>query len=71
MKIFKKILYNLLFLSFALMILSSFFSGTRFFEWTFGLSFVTTTVCSLILSAVELGTGELPNPYSDENRYID
>ena len=71
MKLFKKIMYDVLFASFAVMFLSSFFFGVELFEAVFGLSFVVMALDSIVLSAVELSTDGLPNPYDSDEYYID
>ena len=71
MKIFERIMFLMLFASVSLMTLSSFFFDITFFEWTFGLAFVVMAVSSLILSSIELATGNLPNPYESGEYYID
>ena len=69
MKTFMKIMYGILFSSFAIVLLSSFFFEIAFFQWAFGLSFLTIAVSSVIISSVELC--EDPNPYEREGYYID
>lgn len=71
MKIFEKVMFLVLFASIFLVIFSSFFFGITFFEWTFGLSFVTMTLASLILSPIELAIDNLPNPYESDEYFID
>lgn len=70
MKIFEKLMCILLIASALLMVFSSFFFGIKLFEWAFGLSFITLTVSSLTLSAVEIASGELINPYDSDEYYI-
>lgn len=71
MKTFMKIMYGILFSSFAIVLLSSFFFEIAFFQWAFVLSFLTTTVSSVIISSIELLNEEIPNPYKKENYYVD
>ena len=71
MKIFEKLMCTLLIASTFLMVFSSFFFGSKLFEWVFGLSFVTLTISSLAFSAVEITSGELINPYDSDEYYID
>lgn len=70
MKTFMKIMYGILFSSFAVVLLSSFLFEIAFFQWAFGLSFLTIAVSSVIISSVEL-CEEIPNPYEKEEHYID
>ena len=71
MKIFEKITFFVLFASMFLMLISSFFFDVSFFEWVFGLSFITMSVSSLVLASVELAIGDLFNPYESDDYYID
>lgn len=70
MKTFMKIMYGILFSSFAIVLLSSFFFEIAFFQWAFSLSFLTIAVSSVVISSVEL-CEEIPNPYEKEEYYID
>lgn len=71
MNIFKKIMYSILFSSFAVMIFSSFFFGIEFFQWAFGISFLTMAVSSVVVASAEVSTGGFPNPYDNDEYYID
>ena len=71
MKIFEKIMFFVLFVSMFLMLISSFFFDISFFEWVFGLSFITMSISSLTLASVELAIGDLFNPYESDDYYID
>lgn len=71
MKIFEKITFFVLFASMFLMLISSFFFDISFFEWVFGLSFITMSISSLTLASVELAIGDLFNPYESDDYYID
>ena len=70
MKAFMKIMYGVLFSSFVVVLLSSLFFKIAFFQWAFGLSFLTIAASSVIISSVEL-CEEIPNPYKKENYYVD
>ena len=71
MKTFMKIMYGILFSSFAVVLLSSLFFKIAFFQWAFVLSFLTTAVSSVIISSIELSNEEIPNPYKKKNYYVD
>ena len=71
MKTFMKIMYSILFASFAIVLLSSFFFGIPFFQWAFGLSLLTIAVSSVIISSIELSDEEIPDPYKKEEYYVD
>lgn len=71
MKTFMKIMYGILFSSFAIVLLSSLFFKIVFFQWAFVLSFLTTAVSSVIISSIELLNEEIPNPYKKKNYYVD
>lgn len=71
MKTFMKIMYGILFSSFAIVLLSSLFFKIAFFQWAFVLSFLTTAVSSVIISSIELLNEEIPNPYKKKNYYVD
>lgn len=71
MKTFMKIMYSILFASFAIVFLSSFFFGIPFFQWAFGLSLLTIAVSSVIISSIELSDEEIPDPYKKEEYYVD
>ena len=71
MKNFMKLMYSILFSSIAIVILSSFLFEIKFFQWAFGISFLVLAVSSVIVSSIELGSGEFPNPYDNDEYYID
>ena len=71
MSIFKKIMYSILFSSFAVMILSSFFFEIKFFQWAFGISFLIMAVSSVAITSVELSNDEFLNLYDNDEYYID
>ena len=71
MKTFMKIMYGVLFSSFAVVLLSSLFFKITFFQWAFVLSFLTTAVSSVTISSIELSNEEIPNPYKKKNYYVD
>lgn len=71
MKTFTKVMYSILFASFAIVFLSSFFFGIPFFQWAFGLSLLAIAVSSVIISSIELSDEEIPDPYRKEEYYID
>ena len=71
MKTFMKVMYSMLFTSFVMVCLSSFFVEIPFFQWTFGLSLLALAVSSVIISSIELADEEIPDPYRKEEYYID
>ena len=71
MKTFMKIMYSILFASFAIVFLSSFLFEIPFFQWAFGLSLLTIAVSSVIISSIELSDEEIPDPYKKEEYYVD
>ena len=71
MKNFMKLMYSIMFSSIAIVILSSFFFSVKFFQWAFGISFLVLAVSSVIISSIELGSGGFPNPYDNDEYYID
>ena len=71
MKTFMKVMYSILFTSFVLVFLSSFFVKIPFFQWTFGLSLLALAVSSVIISSIELADEDIPDPYKKEEYYID
>ncbi len=71
MKTFMKVMYSILFTSFVMVFLSSFFVEIPFFQWTFGLSLLALAVSSVIISSIELADEEIPDPYRKEEYYID
>lgn len=66
-----KLMYSIMFLSIAIIVLSSFFFGMKFFQWAFGISFLTLAVSSIIVSSIEFGLDGFPNPYDNDEYYID
>ena len=71
MKTFMKVMYSILFTSCVLVFLSSFFVEIPFFQWIFGLSFLSIAVSSVIISSIELADEEIPDPYRKDEYYID
>ena len=71
MSIFKKIMYSILFSSFSVMILSSFFFEIKFFQWAFGISFLIMAVSSVAVTSVEFSNDGFLNPYDNDEYYID
>ena len=71
MKNFMKLMYSILFSSIAIVVLSSFLFKIVFFQWAFGISFLVLAVSSVIISSIELGSGGFPNPYDNDEYYID
>ena len=71
MKTFMKVMYSILFTSFVLVFLSSFFVEMPFFQWTFGLSLLALAVSSVVISSIELADEDIPDPYKQEEYYID
>ena len=71
MKTFMKVMYSILFTSFVTVFLSSFFVEMPFFQWTFGLSLLALAVSSVVVSSIELADEDIPDPYKQEEYYID
>ena len=71
MEKFKKVLYAILFTTFVTMISSSFFFNITFFQWLFGISFLTMAIDSVVVSSVELSEGNVPNPFTRDDIYLD
>ena len=71
MKTFMKVMYSILFTSFVLVFLSSFFVEIPFFQWTFGLSLLALAVSSVIISSIELADEDIPDSYKQEEYYVD
>ena len=71
MKTFMKVMYSILFTSFVMVFLSAFFVEIPFFQWIFGLSLLALAVSSVIISSIELADEEIPDPYKQEEYYID
>ena len=71
MKTFKQILYYLLFISFISTFISSLFIDITFFNFVFGISVLIMILTPLVLSIVELGSEDIPNPYKDNKYYLD
>ena len=66
-----KIMHNILFSSFALVLLSTFFFNLAFFQWMFGLSLLTASISSVIVVSIELANEEIPDPYRKEEYPVD
>lgn len=71
MKTFKQILYYLLFISFIFTFISSLFSNIAFFKFVFGISILIMILTPLVLAVVEIGSGDIPNPYENNDYYLD
>ena len=71
MEKFKKILYAILFTTFVTMIGSSFFFNITFFQWLFGTSFLAMAIDSVVVSSIELSKGNMPNPFTEDDFYLD
>lgn len=53
------------------MIGSSFFFNIPFFQWLFGISFLAMAIDSVVVSSVELSEGNVPNPFTRDDIYLD
>ena len=71
MEKFMKVLYATLFTTFVTMIGSSFFFNITFFQWLFGISFLAMAIDSVVVSSVELSEGNVPNPFTRDDIYLD
>ena len=71
MEKFMKVLYTILFTTFVTMIGSSFFFNITFFQWLFGISFLAMAIDSVVVSSVELSEGNVPNPFTRDDIYLD
>ena len=66
-----KIMHSILFSSFALVVLSALFFNIAFFQWMFGLSLLTASISSVIVSSTELANEEILDPYRKEEYPVD
>ena len=66
-----KIMHSILFSSSALVLLSALFFNIAFFQWMFGLSLLTASISSVIVSSTELANKEIPDPYKKEEYPVD
>lgn len=71
MKTFKQILYYLLFISFISTFISSLLIDITFFNFVFGISIVIMILTPLVLAVVEIGSDDIPNPYKNNDYYLD
>ena len=66
-----KIMHSILFSSFALVFLSALFFNIAFFQWMLGLSLLTASISSVIVSSIEFVNEEIPDPYRKEEYPVD
>lgn len=66
-----KVFYAILLTAFVTMIGSSLFFNITFFQWLFGVSFLTMAIDSVVVSSIELSKGNIPNPFTKDDIYLD